>query len=365
MTNIDRMETGDSLRLTLSPEEFQTRILAWFDEHKRPMPWRETPLPYYIWISEIMLQQTRVDTVIPYFHRFIGTYRTVEELANAEEETLLKLWEGLGYYNRVRNLKTAALEMVERHGGRLPDTYEELLKLKGIGEYTAGAIASEAFGRKEIAVDGNVYRVMARLLGIREDLKKTAVIRSIKAAVRELLPEERVGDFNQGLIELGALVCIPNGSPKCGICPMKDTCTAYREHLQEEIPLKTKKKERREEERTVLIFRCQGTYGIRRREEGALLAGLYEFYHEEGHYDPHLVEEWVEALGAKPTAIYGLKDKKFLFTHILWKLKAYVVDLKEPALDLLYLTREEIASTYTLATAFRDYFTELGEESPF
>lgn len=358
MTNQHELENTEAL---LPKEDFQKKILDWFQEHKRTMPWRETPLPYYIWISEIMLQQTRVDTVIPYFYRFIEKYDTVKALANAEDETLLKLWEGLGYYNRVRNLKVAAGEIMERHGGEIPENYEDLLKLKGIGEYTAGAISSEAFGKKEIAVDGNVYRVMARLLGIREDLKKPSVMKKIKEEVRGLLPDTLVGDFNQGLIELGALVCIPNGSPKCGICPVKDSCTAYKENLQDEIPLKVKKKERREEERTVLIFRHEGRYGIRKREEGALLAGLYEFYHEEGHYDAHLIEEWVENLGGRPSAIYPLKDKKFLFTHILWKLKAFVVELEAPLEDLLFLTREEIKTSYSLATAFRDYFEELGE----
>lgn len=358
MTNQNEIKKTEAL---FTKEDFQKKILDWFMEHKRAMPWRENPLPYYIWISEIMLQQTRVDTVIPYFHRFIEKYASVEALANAEDETLLKLWEGLGYYNRVRNLKIAAGEIMERHGGEIPENYEDLLKLKGIGEYTAGAISSEAFGKKEIAVDGNVYRVMARLLGIREDLKKPSVMKKIKEEVRGLLPDTLVGDFNQGLIELGALVCIPNGSPKCGICPVKDSCTAYKENLQDEIPMKVKKKERREEERTVLLFRHDGRYGIRKREEGALLAGLYEFYHEEGHYDAHLIEEWVENLGGRPSAIYPLKDKKFLFTHILWKLKAFVVELEAPLEDLLFLTREEIRSSYSLATAFRDYFEELGE----
>lgn len=358
MTNQNEIKKTEAL---FTKEDFQKKILDWFMEHKRAMPWRENPLPYYIWISEIMLQQTRVDTVIPYFYRFIEKYASVEALATAEDETLLKLWEGLGYYNRVRNLKIAAGEIMERHGGEIPEDYEKLLKLKGIGEYTAGAISSEAFGKKEIAVDGNVYRVMARLLGIREDLKKPAVMKKVKEEVRSLLPDVRVGDFNQGLIELGALVCIPNGSPRCGVCPVKDSCTAYKENLQEEIPLKVKKKERREEERTVLLFRHDGRYGIRKREEGALLAGLYEFYHEEGHYEGHLIEEWVENLGGKPLAIYPLKDKKFLFTHILWKLKAYVVELEAPLEDLLFLTREEIKMSYSLATAFRDYFEELGE----
>lgn len=358
MTNQNKIKKTEAL---FTKEDFQKKILDWFMEHKRAMPWRENPLPYYIWISEIMLQQTRVDTVIPYFYRFIEKYDTVEALAKAEDETLLKLWEGLGYYNRVRNLKIAAREIMERHGGEIPEDYEKLLKLKGIGEYTAGAISSEAFGKREIAVDGNVYRVMARLLGIREDLKKPSVMKKIKEEVRGLLPDDLVGDFNQGLIELGALVCIPNGSPRCGVCPVKESCTAYIENLQSEIPLKVKKKERREEERTVLLFRHDGRYGIRKREEGALLAGLYEFYHEEGHYEGHLIEEWVENLGGKPLAIYPLKDKKFLFTHILWKLKAYVVELEAPLEDLLFLTREEIKMSYSLATAFRDYFEELGE----
>ena len=337
-------------------EAFQKNIHQWFQENKREMPWRRNPLPYYIWVSEIMLQQTRVDTVIPYFHRFIEKYPDVEALSKAKEEELLKLWEGLGYYNRARNLKIAAEEIMTKHQGALPKTYEALRELKGIGEYTAGAIASEAFGEKEIAVDGNVFRVMARLMGCKEDLKNTQVMKELKKEVRRLLPEKEVGDFNQGLIELGALICLPNGTPKCWQCPVKKVCTAYKEDLQLEIPKKTQKKKRREEEKTVLIFRHGKTFGLRKREEGKLLAGLYEFYHEEGHLSFEEALAYVEEMGLKVKSLVALKEKKFLFTHITWQLKAYMVDLASPMEGLLFVSKEEIIRTYSLATAFRDYF---------
>lgn len=343
-------------------EDFQEKILSWYHEHRRTMPWREEPLPYYIWISEIMLQQTRVDTVIPYFHRFIGKYPDIRSLAESDEEELLKYWEGLGYYNRVRNLRFTAKDLMDNHGGKLPETFDELLRLKGIGEYTAGAIASEAFGEKVPAVDGNVYRVMARLTGERGDIRDRHVMKRLKETAEALLPDEDVGDFNQGMIELGALICIPKGSPKCGLCPVKDHCTAYERNIQDEIPLRRKNKERKIEERTVLLLETDGRFAIRKREEGKLLAGLYEIPHEEGFYSREEVEELVDGMGMDVLSIEGLKDRKFLFTHIEWRLKGYHIRIQSEHEDYIFESLENISKNYTLATAFRDYFTTLGDD---
>ncbi len=342
-------------------EDINQRILSWYHEHRRTMPWREEPLPYYIWISEIMLQQTRVDTVIPYFHRFIEKYPDIRSLAESDEEELLKYWEGLGYYQRVRNLRITAIDLLENHDARLPESFEELLKLKGIGEYTAGAIASEAFGEKVPAVDGNVYRVMARLTGERGDIRDRIVMKRLREAAEDLLPDKDVGDFNQGLIELGALICIPKGSPKCGLCPVKDHCTAYENNLQDEIPLRRKNKERKIEERTVLLLETDGRFAIRKREEGKLLGGLYEIPHEEGFYSRDEVEELVEGMGMEVLSLEGLKDRKFLFTHIEWRLKGYHIRIKSEHHDYIFETPENISRNYTLATAFREYITELGD----
>lgn len=349
-------------RLIRHKTDFAERVLSWYHKNRRTMPWRENPVPYHIWLSEIMLQQTRVDTAMPYFHRFIEKYPDILALAQSDEEELLKYWEGLGYYNRVRNLRITALSLVENHGGKLPETYVELLKLKGIGEYTAGAIASEAFGEKVPAVDGNVFRVMARLLGVREDIKEKEVVDSLKETVKELLPEEETGNFNQGMIEIGALICIPNGSPKCGLCPLKEYCTAYEKDLQDEIPKKKKPKEKKIEERTVLILEYDGKYAIRKRPEGKLLGGLYEFPHEEGFYEKNEVEALLKEMNLHPMSIESMKDKKFLFTHIEWRLKAYHIKVEKPSDELLIESRESIKEKYTLATAFRDYLDRLDED---
>jgi A/G-specific adenine glycosylase len=217
------------------------KILTWFDQNRRPMPWREQPLPYYVWISEIMAQQTRIDTVIGYFDRFIRSFPTIDALAAASEEEVLKLWQGLGYYSRARNIHKVARILVQEYNGNLPSSYDELLALPGIGPYTAGAIASIAFGQQALAIDGNVNRVIARLHGIDEDLSSRSAQRQIEQYVLELLSQERPGDFNQALMEIGALVCIPNGAPKCAECPLQDSCVAFQNHLTDVIPRKKKK----------------------------------------------------------------------------------------------------------------------------
>lgn len=222
-------------------------LLNWYDSHARILPWRESPTAYRVWISEIMLQQTRVEAVKPYFERFIKELPEVKALALASEEQLIKLWEGLGYYNRVRNLQKAAQTIMEHYKGEIPDSYEKLLELSGIGEYTAGAIASIAFGKTVPAVDGNVLRVYTRLTANKEDITKTAVKKEIAKQIKNILPQKRTGDFNQSLMELGATICLPNGLPKCEQCPLKDLCEAKKRDLMQHIPVKTPKRKRKKE----------------------------------------------------------------------------------------------------------------------
>lgn len=342
--------------------DFQDRLLQWFWANRRTMPWREEPSPYRIWISEVMLQQTRVETVIPYFQRFLAKYPTVADLARSDEEELLKQWEGLGYYSRARNLRHAAQEILERFQGEVPQTFEDLRTLKGIGEYTAGAVASMAFGQRVPAVDGNVYRVMARVTGCREDIAQGKTQKLLKAETRNVLPDHHVGDFNQALMELGATVCIPKGAPKCGQCPVKDHCEAFRETLQEEIPVKGKAKERRQEERTVLILEQAGCYAVRRREEPGILHGLYELPNVSGYYSKEEIQAMLAEKGMTALAMTALPEQKIVFSHLEWHLEGYQVKLKEEGGGYRFAPLQEIRESFSVASAFQGYLTLLENE---
>lgn len=251
-------------------------LLYWYDYNRRILPWRENPKPYYVWVSEIMLQQTRVEAVKGYFDRFLTALPTIKDLAEASEETLLKLWEGLGYYNRVRNMQKAAKEVVQNYDWELPADYEALKKLPGIGSYTAGAIASIAFHIPEPAVDGNVLRVMKRVAGSFDDITKASVKKELEDDIRVIMPKDRPGDYNQALMELGAMVCIPNGKPLCETCPLMHLCRAFKEETQAKIPVKPPKKERRIEQRAVMLVQCGDKFILHKRPKKGLLAGLWE-----------------------------------------------------------------------------------------
>ncbi|NTW70955.1 MAG: A/G-specific adenine glycosylase [Eubacteriaceae bacterium] len=358
-------------------KDFQGKILDWFDKNKRSMPWRDDPAPYRVWVSEIMLQQTRVDTVIPYFNRFLERLPSVENLADVEEDELLKLWEGLGYYSRARNLKAAATELINNHGGKLPETASELQKLKGIGEYTAGAIASIAFGEKVAAVDGNVFRVMARLTENRGDLRDNRLKNILKREAERLLPDRRIGDFNQGMIELGALVCISRVSPKCAECPVTEYCLSFNHGTQVMIPYKSKGRDRSIQNKTVLLIRCKDKFAIRKRPGNALLGGLWELPLEEGHLTAEDVQKRLESQGMKIKEILFLKNTKAIFSHLEWRIHGYAVTLWESSLEeaagdtmkvaeteeatpaLVWATGEEIGLKYPMASAYSEYTDEL------
>ena len=276
------------------PGEIVNLLVDWYRKNKRVLPWRDKDNAYYTWISEIMLQQTRVEAVKPYFLRFIKELPDIQALACCPEEKLMKLWEGLGYYNRVRNMQIAARTVIEEYGGKLPDDYQELQKLKGIGSYTAGAIASIAYGKVAPAVDGNVLRVISRVTLSREDILKQSVKRSMEQQIVAIMPANRPGAFNQALMELGAMVCVPNGEPHCEVCPLKELCLARKKGAVDEIPVKKAKKPRRVEEKTVMIIRDGEHLAIHKRPPKGLLSGLYELPNTEGHLTQDEAVAWVK-----------------------------------------------------------------------
>ena len=301
-------------------------LMLWYDQHQRILPWRGTRDPYCIWISEIMLQQTRVQAVLGYYARFMDALPDVNALAEVDDERLNKLWEGLGYYSRARNLKRAAQTLVEAYGGIFPRTREELLKLPGIGDYTASAIASIAFGEPEPAVDGNLLRVAARVTGIAEDIMDAKVRRHFRVMLAESIDRERPGEWNQAMMDLGATVCLPNGAPLCEACPVRPLCAAYENGWTERLPVRAAKKQRKVEERTVFLLRCGDRIALHRRPAKGLLAGLWEFPNVSGNLD--------EACAAIALAQWGLRTEhlspvgaaKHVFSHIEWDMHGYLAE---------------------------------------
>ena len=322
------MITDFNLQILIEP------LLNWFAGHARVLPWREEPTPYRVWVSEIMLQQTRVEAVKPYFERFTKRLPDVEALAECPEDELLKLWEGLGYYNRVRNMQKAAIQVMEEHGGKLPADYEELLKLKGIGSYTAGAIASIAYQIPVPAVDGNVFRVLTRVAADDTDIMKPSFRTLLEKELREVMHEmETPGAFNQALMELGATVCVPNGAPLCEQCPWNSLCLARKEGRIAELPVKTKAKARRIEKRTVLVIRDNDKVAIRKRPEKGLLAGLYELPNVEGRYSQDEIVHLVKDMHLSPIRVQKLENAKHIFSHIEWQMEGYAILVEEAGFD--------------------------------
>lgn len=334
-------------------------LVAWYREHRRDLPWREHPDAYRVWVSEIMLQQTRVEAVKPYYDRFLKAFPNVEALAAAEEDKLMKMWEGLGYYNRVRNMQKAARQIMTEHDGQFPCEYDEILKLSGIGNYTAGAISSFAYGIAKPAVDGNVLRVVSRLLASDSDIMKASTRTQIENIIEEVIPADAAADFNQGLIELGAIVCVPNGEPKCEICPVAHLCKAKEQNIQMELPVKTKAKARRIEKRTVLIFRDNETIAIRKRPAKGLLAGLYELPNVEGHLTRKEVIEYGKMIGLTPIRVKKLVSAKHIFSHVEWHMIGYEVLVDELEKNcsekMIFAGREEIDQKYSIPSAFEAY----------
>lgn len=334
-------------------------LLAWFARSARVLPWRSEPLPYRVWVSEIMLQQTRVEAVKPFFERFTAALPDVAALAAAPEEKLLKLWEGLGYYNRVRNMQKAARVVIKEHGGALPADYDKLLALPGIGSYTAGAIASIAYGIPVPAVDGNVLRVTSRVLANDDDILKQSVKSAMERDLAAVMPKEQAGAYNQALMELGATVCVPNGQAKCERCPLASICEARRLGIEMELPKKTPKKARKIEDMTVLLLKEADCIGIRKRGRKGLLAGLYEFPNVKGHLNQDEVLSYVKSLGISPLRVQPLEEAKHIFSHREWHMVGYLVKIEEVegALEepLLFVEPERTEREYPIPAAFAAY----------
>ncbi len=334
-------------------------LCRWYRANARDLPWRRDTDPYHVWLSEIMLQQTRVEAVIGYYNRFLAALPTIASLAAATEQHLLKLWEGLGYYNRARNLQKAAQVIVRDQGGDFPDTYEAMLQLPGIGPYTAGAIASICFDLPTPAVDGNVLRVIARLCCLSAPVDDAALKQNITAALAAIYPDTDRGTFTQALMELGATVCIPNGTPKCEQCPAQPLCRAYQTETTAQFPVRAQKTARRIEQRTVWILIYNSRYAIRQRETHGLLAGMWEFPNALTTLSAQQAVDIAADWGAQPYDIYKTIHRTHIFTHIEWNMTCHVVACGAAPDRFTWADRSELERSYALPTAFRLFLKEL------
>lgn len=322
-------------------------LLQWYNENARVLPWRSDPTPYHVLVSEIMLQQTRVAAVLGYYARFMEELPTVAHLAQVEDDRLMKLWQGLGYYNRARNLKKAAVAIMEDFNGQFPTTFDEIITLPGVGEYTAGAVSSIAFGIPVPAVDGNVLRVVARITGDDGDILKAPTKKRMGERLQEIMPRAHGGDFNQALMELGATVCLPNGAPLCERCPAQDFCIAHQTQRTGELPVKTPKKPRKIEERTVFLIFNGNRVALRRRPKKGLLADLWEYPNELSPAPCPVVASHIEEGCAG----------KHIFTHIEWRMVAQVIETEEEPLPQgwVWADREGLRHQYAVPNAFQSF----------
>lgn len=307
-------------------QQFKENLVAWFESEKRDLPWRHTKEPYKIWVSEVMLQQTRVDTVIPYYERFTEKYPTIQHLADAPEEELLKMWEGLGYYSRVRNLQAGVKEVVEKYGGVVPKTREEISRLKGVGPYTAGAVLSIAYDVPEHAVDGNVMRVLSRVLNIDADIALPKTKKIFEEAVMLLIDENNPSSFNQGLMELGALICTPT-SPKCLLCPVRENCLAFQHGDPSSLPVKSKKTKTKTIIYKVFVAVDQkGNVLVEKRSNDGLLANMWQFPMIEQKDEKKARQQFKTEYGLNlEEGMLKLSEFKHVFSHLIWEIEAYLV----------------------------------------
>lgn len=332
-------------------------LREWYCEKARDLPWRQDREPYHIWLSEIMLQQTRVEAVKGYYARFLDRYPTVEALAKAEPAALQKLWEGLGYYTRVRNLQAAARRIMEDYGGQFPRSYAQVLSLPGIGPYTAGAICSIAFNLPVPAVDGNVLRVISRLCALREPVTKERTKKLVADALRKIYPAD-ASVFTQSLMELGATVCTPNGAPRCSACPLRTICCAGSDGTWADYPVKAAGKPRRVEDRTVFVLKCGGMQAVRKRPASGLLADLWEYPNVEGTLRADAALQQAAQWGCEPARLTMQLDRVHIFTHIQWNLRCYYIECRERPEGFVWATGQMLDSEITLPTAFRMFRIE-------
>ena len=333
-------------------------LLPWYEKNKRDLPWRKDKEPYHIWLSEIMLQQTRVEAVKGYYTRFLNTLPTIRDLAVCDDDVLHKLWEGLGYYSRVRNLKKAAIQIMEQHGGIFPEEYDQVRALPGIGDYTAGAICSIAFDFPTPAVDGNVLRVVSRLTEDATPVDDLRYRRQVRDQLATVYPKD-AGAFTQALMELGATVCGPNWAPRCEECPVKTICAAAKHGTAENYPVKKPKAKRRTEEKTVFILSCDGAYALEKRPDKGLLAGLWQFPNTEGKLEVPQAMAYLEEQGLRPREVLRQLERKHIFTHISWEMRGIYVEVMERAEKYTWLSADEIRANAAIPTAFCQFWEEM------
>lgn len=333
------------------------RLLGWYDKNRRQLPWRSDPTPYHVWLSEIMLQQTRVETVKDYYARFLRELPDIESLARAPQDQYLKLWQGLGYYSRVRNMHKAAQIVVKDLGGEMPHTAAELRKLPGIGEYTSAAIASISFGEKVPAVDGNLLRIFARLSAYAENIKTVRARRAAQSFWNGCMSADRPGDFNQALMDLGSAVCLPGAEPLCGECPFEDNCLSHKSRTERKYPVMPEKSARKVQDITVFLIWRGEKAAIRRRPDRGLLAGMYEFPNTRGALTQKEALSFLKKKGMPAVRIRALGTAVHVFSHIEWHMTGYEIRADELARtegnpSFLYASPEEISERYAVPSAF-------------
>lgn len=336
-------------------EQLIEALLKWYPEHARDLPWRRDKEPYHVWLSEIMLQQTRVEAVKEYYKRFLQVLPTIDALAEVEEDVLLKLWEGLGYYNRARNLKKAAGMVMEQFHGTFPATYEEIRSLAGIGDYTAGAIGSICFDLPTPAVDGNVLRVYTRVMEDASNIDKQATKRAVRDALAEVYPTGQCGSVTQSLMEVGATVCVPNGTPKCEQCPLSAICLAYQHGTWQQYPVRDEKKARRKEDKTVFLLQCGERIAVRKRPAKGLLSGLWEFPNVEGKLSRQQAANTASDWNLHPTQIQLEYQYTHVFSHVEWRMTAYYLLCRQMTPEFHWVTLEEMETEVPMPSAFRPF----------
>ena len=337
-------------------------ITTWYRSNKRPLPWRSDPTPYHVWVSEIMLQQTRIEAVIPYYYRFLETLPNVAALAEVEDDVLMKLWQGLGYYSRARNLKKAAIVLRDEYNGKLPEDAAALKRLPGIGDYTAGAIASIAYHQPEPAVDGNVLRVIMRLCACDDDIMLSQTKAEVIRQLRCVYPSgEEASLLTEGLMELGEGICPPSGAPQCKICPLHFLCRAYEAEETVRYPVRSPKKARRIEERTVLILSSEDRFALCKRPDSGLLAGLWEYPNFDGVLDKAAILKKLEELGVFVQSISNVGAAKHIFSHVEWHMQGYHISCSNQCPHFSWKSSDEIRIELAIPTAFRFYTNQILE----
>lgn len=341
-------------------EEIVEPLLKWYDANKRKLPWRDDKDPYHVWVSEIMLQQTRIEAVIQYYQRFMESLPTIESLANANLDELFKLWEGLGYYNRVKNMQKAAQIIVNKYNGCFPPSYLEILSLPGIGEYTASAIASICFDLKEATVDGNVLRLYMRIHNCYDNIDDTHVKKEVRKKLIPILPNDS-GNFNEAMMELGEKICLPNGLPKCDICPIRSYCKAYQQNSVLDLPIRKAKKEKKEELYTVFLWIRSPYVAISKRTEAGLLHNLWQFPNISGHLSLLEVQEYLKKQNISYLHIAPGISYTHVFTHKKWKMISYIIEIQNSIHlgNVIWVTKEELNHKYAIPSAFQPFKSHL------